>query len=175
MKPKWGRIETKAWATGSYFPLGTVLLIAMVALMLPATVQELRAESEIPFSRTRMIIEYNSSADDIGGRYWCSGLSRRRTLAVAQNRKPQRADDPGHHRQPQPEKTGPDRAVLRELGAFACRCPHRRILCPLSRGSLRIRGDDGRRTGDRRGGRIHPCHTGRTRDCLSFRGRRGKP
>lgn len=66
MKTKWGRIETKAWATGSYFPLGTVLLIAMVALMLAATVQELRAESEIPFSRTRMIIEYNSSADDIG-------------------------------------------------------------------------------------------------------------
>jgi len=66
MKTKWGRIEMKPWATGSYFPLRTVLLIAMVALMLATAVQELRAEREIPFSRTRMIIEYNSSADDIG-------------------------------------------------------------------------------------------------------------
>lgn len=67
MKTRWGRIELRPLAIGSSFRWGIALLIVAVALVLAAAAPELwarRHQTEIPFSIARMIIEFNSSANE---------------------------------------------------------------------------------------------------------------
>jgi hypothetical protein len=61
-------------------------LLAVVALILAAAAPEgwaKKSQSEIPFSIAKMIIEFNSTANEGVGDGGCPGLTRRRTLAVA--------------------------------------------------------------------------------------------
>jgi hypothetical protein len=66
MKSKWGKITQRSLAAGESLRSCALFLVPVVALILATAAQDIRAESEIPFSRSKMIIEFNSTADDIG-------------------------------------------------------------------------------------------------------------